>query len=511
MLTSPEHTEPGRGPREAPKAIVIGSGFGGLAAAVRLGARGYKVTVLERLEQAGGRARVFKQDGFVFDAGPTIITAPYLFEELWQIAGEKMTDHVDIVPVDPFYRIRFDDGEVFTYNGDPDAMRAEVARFNPDDVEGYERLMERSKGLCAEVFEALGHLPFGRVYDMLRYTPDILKYGGHLSVFDNVKKFIKDPRLQIVFSFHPLLIGGNPFAASGVYLLIPHLERQYGVHYSMGGTGSLVNGLCDLIERQGGTLKYNADVEEIIVDNGTAKGVRLANGETMSADVVVSNADAATTLKEMLPPAPTRRWSPKAVDNAKLSMALFVWYFGTKRKFPDVGHHTIVLGPRYKGLLTDIFHKHTLAPDFSLYLHRPTIADPSLAPDGCEAFYVLSPVPHLKSGIDWREQAEPYRQAIEDRLNETIMPGLTGEIVTSRMLTPLDFQTDYRAMQGSAFSLEPVLTQSAYFRPHNRQNAVKNLYLVGAGTHPGAGVPAVLSSARVLDEVVPDARTFARL
>ena len=509
MLTRSETDRSGVARADAPHAIIIGTGFGGLASAVRLAVKGYRVTMLERLEQPGGRARVFKQDGFSFDAGPTIITAPHLFEELWELAGERMSDHVDLVPVDPFYTIRFDDGDEFRYNGDPAAMRAEVARISPEDVEGYERLMERSKALCHEVFEALGHVSFAKAMSMLKYTPDILKYGGHRSVFDNVKKFIKHPKLQIVFSFHPLLIGGNPFAASGVYLLIPHLERLWGVHYSMGGTGSLVNGLCDLIGRLGGTVRVNADVDEIILKGDRATGVRLADGEIINADLVVSNADAAATLRDLLPAKPARRWSPKAIDNATYSMGLFVWYFGTKKRYPDVGHHTIILGPRYRELLNDIFYKKKLAPDFSLYLHRPTIADPRMAPDGCEAFYVLSPVPHLQSGVDWQTQAEPYRQAIEDRLNETLLPGIKDEIVTSRLLTPKDFETDYKSLQGSAFSLEPILSQSAWFRPHNGLNSLQNVYLVGAGTHPGAGVPAVLSSARVLDELIPDAHVSA--
>lgn len=492
-----------------PSAVVIGSGFGGLAAAVRLSARGYRVTVLERLDQPGGRARVFKQDGFTFDAGPTIITAPFLFEELWELAGERMQDHVEVKPVDRFYDIRFDDGDVFHYSGDSVAMRAEVERFSPSDVEGYERFMQRSADLCRSAFEELGHVSFGNAADMLKAAPDIVRYGGLNSMYSIVSKYIKNEKLRTVFSFHPLLIGGNPLSASGIYGLIPYFERRWGVHYAIGGTGALVRGLQALIEQQGGRFEFNQDVDEILIENGKAVGVRLSGGRELYADVVVSNADAATTLRELLPASCRRRWSPRAVENAKISMGLFVWYFGTRRTFEDVGHHTIVLGPRYQELLKDIFDRRVLAEDFSLYLHRPTSKDSSLAPPGCDTFYVLSPVPNLAADVDWESMAEPYRQAIQDRLSETVMPGLGEEIVTSHILTPNDFESDYRAYRGGAFSFEPILTQSAWFRPHNRQGAVANLFLVGAGTHPGAGVPGVLSSARVLDEVVPDAAQFA--
>lgn len=504
MLTRPDAATPSGAAARAERAIVIGSGFGGLAAAVRLGARGYRVTVLERLDAPGGRAYVFRQDGFTFDAGPTIITAPHLLEELWQLAGKRLEDHVTLRHIDPYYRIRFDDGEVFNYTGDPQAMRAEVARLSPGDVAGYERFMAHSEKLCAKAFEELGHVPFCHVGDMARIAPDLIRLGGHRSVYQVVSRFIRDPRLRLVFSFHPLLIGGNPLKASSVYAMIPFLERRWGVHFAMGGTGALVDGLVDLVKGQGGEIVYGADVEEILVEGGAARGVRLVGGDVLAADTIVSNADAATTYHDLLPPDVRRRWNPRRVARSRHSMGLFVWYFGTNRHYPDVGHHTKIMGPRYEGLLRDIFDRKVLADDFSLYLHRPTEIDPSLAPPGCDAFYVLSPVPNLTSGTDWARQAEPYRQRIEERLRETVMPGLGPDIVTSRLMTPLDFKSRLRAFNGSGFSLEPVLTQSAWFRPHNQSEGVRGLYLVGAGTHPGAGVPGVLSSARVLDAVVPE-------
>ncbi|WP_342166301.1 phytoene desaturase [Methylobacterium sp. SD21] len=489
-----------------PHAVVIGSGFGGLAAAVRLGARGYRVTVLERLEQPGGRARVHRRDGFTFDAGPTIVTAPFLFEELWQLAGKPMADDVTMVPMDPFYRIRFSDGATFDYSGDPERMRAEVARFSPDDVAGYERFMAHARKVCALGFEQLGHVPFGSVRAMLKIAPDLLRLSGHRSVHAVVSRFIRDDRLRTVFSFHPLLIGGNPFKASGVYCLIADLERRWGVHFVMGGTGKLVDGLVRLIRGQGGRVRLGADVAEIVVEGGAARGVRLAGGETIPADIVVSNADSAITQGKLLPKA--LRWSPGRMKRARSSMGLFVWYFGTRRRYPDVAHHTILLGPRYRELLADIFDRKVLAEDASLYLHRPTATDDSLAPPGQDCFYVLAPVPNLAGGQDWAALGETYRRRIEAMLEESVLPGLKAELVTSFFTTPQDFQDDFLSYRGSGFGLEPVLTQSAWFRPHNR-SAVQNLYLVGAGTHPGAGLPGVLSSARILDRVVPDARVTA--
>jgi phytoene desaturase len=489
-----------------PHAVVIGSGFGGLAAAVRLGARGYRVTVLERLEQPGGRARVHRRDGFTFDAGPTIVTAPFLFEELWQLAGKRMADDVTLVPMDPFYRIRFSDGATFDYSGDPERMRAEVARFSPDDVAGYERFMAHARKVCALGFEQLGHVPFGSVRAMLKIAPDLLRLSGHRSVHAVVSRFIRDDRLRTVFSFHPLLIGGNPFKASGVYCLIADLERRWGVHFVMGGTGKLVDGLVRLIRGQGGRVRLGADVAEIVVEGGGARGVRLAGGETIPADIVVSNADSAITQGKLLPKA--LRWSPGRMKRARSSMGLFVWYFGTRRRYPDVAHHTILLGPRYRELLADIFDRKVLAEDASLYLHRPTATDDGLAPPGQDCFYVLAPVPNLAGGQDWAALGETYRRRIEAMLEESVLPGLKAELVTSFFTTPQDFQDDFLSYRGSGFGLEPVLTQSAWFRPHNR-SAVQNLYLVGAGTHPGAGLPGVLSSARILDRVVPDARVTA--
>ena len=496
-------------PDRRPHAVVIGSGFGGLAAAVRLGARGYRVTVLERLDAPGGRAYVFRQDGFTFDAGPTIVTAPFLFEELWQLAGRRLQDDVTLVAMDPFYRIRFDDGSVFDTSGDAEAMRREVARLSPADVAGYERFMRDSEAIYRVGFEQLGHVPFSSWTDMAKIAPQMLRLKSYRSLASLVASHVRDERVRFALSFHPLFVGGNPFNVTSIYGLISHLERRWGVHFAMGGTGSLVTGLVGLIERQGNRIRYGAEVARITVADGRATGVQLADGERIAADVVVSNADAAWTYRHLLGHAPRRRWSERRLDRARYSMSLFVWYFGTRRRYDGVPHHTIVLGPRYRGLLHDIFERKVLAPDFSLYLHRPTATDPTLAPAGCDAFYVLSPVPHLDAEVDWAVQAEPYRRAIARRLAETLLPDLEANVVTSRVMTPLDFRDRLLSVKGAAFGLEPVLTQSAWFRPHNRSEEVERLYLVGAGTHPGAGLPGVLSSARVLDAVVPDPHALA--
>lgn len=491
-----------------PHAVVIGSGFGGLAAAVRLGARGFRVTVLERLDAPGGRAYVHHQDGFTFDAGPTIVTAPFLLEELWALCGRRFSDEIDLRLMDPFYRIRFDDGEHFDYSGNPEAIRAEIRRLAPGDLAGYERFMAKSEAIFRVGFEQLGHVPFDNLWSMARIVPAMARLKSYRTVYSMVSSFIRDPRLRTILSFHPLLIGGNPFSVTSIYTLISFLERRWGVHSAMGGTGTLVNGLVSLIEGQGNQIRYQAEVAEILVRDRQARGVRLADGEEILADLVVSNADAAWTYRHLLPKVPRRRWTDRRIDRSRYSSGLFVWYFGTRRTYPDVLHHTILMGPRYRELLADIFHRKVLAPDFSLYLHRPTATDPSLAPEGCDTFYALAPVPHLDSGTDWRTEAEPYRAAVSAYLESSLLPGLGSSLATSLVTTPLDFRDRLLSYKGAGFSLEPVLWQSAWFRPHNRSEEVRHLYLVGAGTHPGAGVPGVLSSARVLDSVVPDASTF---
>ncbi len=483
-------------------AVVIGSGFGGLAAAVRLGARGYRVSVFEALDSPGGKATVETMDGHVFDMGPTIITAPFLFEELWSLAGRSFNEEIDLVSLDPFYRIQFHDGSVLDCSADAAFMRAQIQQLAPADVAGYDRFLEKSRAIFEIGFEELAHRSFDKFAHMVKVVPDLVRLRSEQSVYKMASRFFSDERLRIAFSFHPLLIGGNPLSTTSIYSLIAFLERQWGVHFVMGGTGRLVQGLVDLITSQGGAVHLNSPVASIDTVAGRASGVTLADGSRVQADVVVSNVDSIATYESLLGDLNKRRWHKRRVQRAQLSMSLFVWYFGTDRQYEDVPHHLMLMGPRYTGLLQDIFKHRQLASDFSLYLHRPTATDTSLAPPGRETFYVLSPVPNLLGNVDWMQQAERYRQAICTRLQEAVLPDLEAHLTASFVMTPQDFASRYGAPQGAAFGLAPEFWQSAWFRPHNRSEEIEGLYLVGAGTHPGAGVPGVLSSARVLDEVV---------
>ncbi len=483
--------------------VVIGGGFGGLAAAIRLRQQGHDVTIVEKRDKPGGRAYVYEQDGFTFDGGPTIITAPWLIHELFERSGRATSDYVQLVPIDPFYNIRFEDGSVFRYNGDRAAVIEQVRRFNPADVAGYLRFADAADAIF-DAGMALIDTPFDRVTDMVKVLPDLVRLRAHRSVASFVSGFIEDERLRQVFSFHPLLVGGNPFQTTSIYALIHTLEQKWGVWFAMGGTGALVRALVALFTEIGGVVRLNAEVRAIECDARTrrATGVRLANGELLGADAVVSNGDVARTYMDLVPPALRRKNSDRRVTRLRYSMSLFVLYFGTNRRYEDMAHHEILMGPRYEGLLEDIFTRKSLSPDFSLYLHRPSATDPSLAPPGCDSWYVLSPVPHLGGDTDWRTAAKPYRDRIVQYLEERYMPELSRHIVTEHMIDPLHFRDTLNSHLGSAFSVEPILTQSAWFRPHNHSEDIGNLYLVGAGTHPGAGIPGVLSSGKIVAELI---------
>ena len=498
---------PGGGGR-APTALVIGSGFGGLAAAIRLSVKGYRVQVLEKLDAPGGRAYVHRQDGFTFDAGPTIITLPHLIEELFTLCGRRMQDHVDLRLMSPFYRIRFDDGSHFDYSNNDDAMLDQIARISPVDVQGFKDLMKASERCFQLGFEELGMIPFETLGDVVKALPKLARMQAWRSIYSLVSQHIQHPKLRIVMSFHPLLIGGNPYSVTCVYALIHSLERRWGVHSAMGGTGAIVRELVKLLSDRNVPIRYNAPVTRIRVEAGRARGIELASGEFIAADIVVSNADAAWTYRHLIEPQHRKHWTDKRIAKGKYSSGLFVWYFGTNRQYHDVPHHMMVLGPRYKGLLQDIFKNHTLSEDFSLYLYRPTATDASLAPAGCDSFYVLSVVPNLSSGTDWRAVTEQYRDAIATVLQDSVLPDLKQHVVSSKITTPQDFQDRLWSYQGAGFGLEPILVQSAWFRPHNRSQDVDGLYLVGASTQPGAGVPSVLMSAKILEEVVPDVTSF---
>ncbi len=493
------------------QALVIGSGFGGLAAAIRLAARGHDVTILEQRDAPGGRAYVYRQDGFTFDGGPTVITAPWLLADLFELAGESMADHLDLVPLTPFYRIFFDDGDSMDYTGDPKAMEAQIRRLTggEENVAGYREFARQSERIFAKGFTELADKPFLSVADMLRIAPDLMRLQSFRTVYGFVSRFVRDEKLRQVLSFHPLLIGGNPFQTTSIYALIHHLERHWGVWFARGGTAAIIDALVALFKRLGGRICYNSPVTRIHATHRRASGVRLADGTDLNADIVVSNGDVAQTYRTMLPEHVRPTWTDEKLEKLRYSMSLVVIYFGTDRQYrgddaPALAHHNIILGPRYKELLTDVFTKKILADDFSLYLHMPTLTDPGLAPAGHEAFYVLSPVPHLGGSTDWEGAARPYRDRIMRHLEERYLPGLSRHLVSEHMIDPCHFETTLSSWQGSAFSIEPVLTQSAWFRPHNRAEDIDNLYFVGAGTHPGAGLPGVLSSAKIAADLIAD-------
>jgi len=534
------------------KIIIIGSGFGGLAAGIRLAARGFDVEIIEKLDKPGGRAYVFEKDGFKFDAGPTVITAPFLFEELFALAGKKMDDYVKLVPLNPFYRIfkaphtnlqphpkpprRGGDynslssgedvgGVYFDYNSDTEFTLKQIEKFNPNDKQGYLDFIKTTKPIFEKGFVELGDKPFLKFTDMIKVAPDLIKLKSHQSVYKYVSGFIKNDFLRECFSFHPLLVGGNPFKTTSIYALIHYLEREWGIHYAIGGTGALVNALAKLFIELGGKLTLNTEVKEIIIKNRRACGVKTAPsllfdrgldppaeqagdsaqaGDEANADIVISNADVAFTYMNMINSSERKKFTDRKMKKMRYSMSLFVIYIGTKKKYTEtqLKHHNIILGPRYKELLEDIFTHKILAKDFSLYLHKPGETDNSLAPDGCESFYVLSPVPHLGSNINWNEAGKAYRDRIIKFLEANYLPGLEENIITEHYITPLYFRDRLNSYLGSSFSIEPVLTQSAWFRPHNRSGEFENLYFVGAGTHPGAGLPGVVSSAKIVDKLI---------
>lgn len=489
--------------------IVIGSGFGGLSAAIRLAARGHEVEIFEKRDKLGGRAYVYEVNGFKFDGGPTVITAPFMFDDLWAAAGRRREDYVQFVPCDPFYRIFDHEGRTFDYNGDEAFILEQIGRWNPADREGYRRFMATTKAIFQKGFIELADKPFLHLTDMLKVAPDLIRMQSYLSVYRYAAQFVQDEFLRRCFSFHPLLIGGNPFDAPSIYAMIHYLEREWGIHYAMGGTGALVAAMGELFAELGGKVHFNAEVREIMVDPAKRRvtGIRMADGTVHQADHVVSNADVAYTYRYMIPEQHRRKFTNRKIERMKYSMSLFVLYFGTKNRYRDSGlaHHNIILGERYKSLLDDIFNKQIVAEDFSLYLHMPSITDPSVAPEGCETFYVLSPVPHLGSGTDWRAAAKPYRDAIMRFLEENYLPDLQANIVAEHMIDPLHFRDTLNSYLGSAFSVQPILTQSAWFRPHNRSEEFENLYFVGAGTHPGAGLPGVLSSAIIAENLISEA------
>ncbi|MEM9317625.1 MAG: phytoene desaturase [Pseudomonadota bacterium] len=492
------------------EAIVIGAGLGGLASAMRLGAKGYRVTVLDRLDTPGGRGSALLRGGHRFDLGPTIVTVPQVFRELWAFCGRDFDTDVDLRAIDPFYEIRWPDGSRFRASQDADAMRAEIARLSPADAKNYDRFLRDSNERYHFGFEDLGRRPMHKLWDLIKVLPRFGILRADRSVYAHVARRFQDERLRMAFSFHPLFIGGDPFRVTSMYILVSHLEKAYGVHYAIGGVAAIASAMAKIVHEQGGRVRYGAEVDEILLKNGRATGVRLSDGETLGAGTIVSNADAGHTYDHLLRNARRRRWTPARLKRSRWSMGLFVWYFGTngtRAMWRDVGQHTILNGPRYRGLVDDIFIKGKLAEDMSLYVHRPSAIDPSVAPADGDTFYALSPVPHLglDKTTDWSSMAETYRARVQKVLEEQLLPGLGARLTQSEVFTPETFRDRYLSPHGSGFSIEPRILQSAWFRPHNVSEELPGLYLAGAGTHPGAGLPGVISSAEVLGKLVPDA------
>lgn len=488
------------------RAAVIGSGFGGLSAAIRMQAGGIDAVVFEARDKPGGRAYVYEDQGFVYDGGPTVITAPQIFEELYEVAGQRLSDHVEMLPIDPFYRLIWEDGDTFDYRGDSESMQAQIRARDPRDAEGYLRFVDYSRRVFEKGYSDLVDHPFQSFADMVRVAPDLVRLRADRSVYSTVAKFVKNEHVRQALSFHSLLVGGSPFETSSIYTLIHYLEREFGVWFPRGGTGTLVRELVKLFEGMGGEIRLGAPVENIELDqtNGrTRHRVKAAGQEPESFDLVVSNADVHHTYAQLYGREQRGANMGRKLERMKWSMSLFVLYFGTDRRYDDhIKHHTILFGERYKELLKEIFHGAELPEDFSLYLHAPSVTDRSLAPEGGETFYVLSPVPHLGNApIDWDRIAPEYAERILAYL-ERVLPGLRQHVVSKLWLTPTGFRDDLRAYQGSAFSCAPVLRQSAWFRPHNRDDHIPALYLAGAGTHPGAGLPGVINSAKATARLV---------
>jgi len=478
-------------------AVVIGAGFGGLALAIRLQSAGVQTTVIEARDKPGGRAYVWEKDGFVFDAGPTVITDPDCLKELWALSGRSIADDVDLVPVMPFYRLNWPDGTNFDYSNDEPALTAEIAKLDPQDVDGYRRFLEYSAGVYKEGYLKLGHAAFLDFKSMLAAAPSLAKYQAWRSVYSIVASFVRNEKLREALSFHTLLVGGNPMKTSGVYALIHKLEKDGGVWFAKGGTNKLIAGMVRHLERLGGVVRLGDPVERIETLGDRATGVTTKSGFHVDCDAVASNADIMHSYRDLLAGNRSAQRTRKRLERKRYSPSLFVVHFGVKGTWPGIPHHSILFGPRYKGLLDDIYDHGVLAEDFSLYLHHPTVTDPSMAPEGHSTFYALAPVPHQgKFPADWNEVGPILEKRILDEVGRRLIPDIHDRIVTKFHYAPSDFAHDLSAHMGSAFSLEPILLQSAYFRAHNRDDHIPNMYFVGAGTHPGAGIPGVVGSAK---------------
>ena len=483
------------------KIAVIGSGFGGIAAALRLKAKGHEVTLIEKQNDLGGRARVFKKDGYTFDAGPTVITAPQLIYELFQLFDKKYQDYVNIVPLKIWYQFIFDDLSKLNYGEDLNQLLQDIEKIDPNDKKGFEKLLIESEKIFNIGFLKLADKPFHKVWFMLKQIPALLKLKSYNSVFTFISSFIKNEKLRKAFTIHPLLVGGNPYSTTSIYALILFLERKWGVHYSMGGTGNIISAFEKLMNEVGVKIIKGQEIVKINHENRKVKNIVLKNNDVLEIDSVVCNADPPKVYDELIYPKINNKLFNLKTDRLKYSMGLYVYYFGTKKKYENIEHHTIYLGKSHKQLLGKIFYTKTLDDDFSYYLHRPSATDQSMAPAGKDCFYVLVPVPNNQSKINWEQEGKAFKDKVIRKLEQTCMPDLSKHVEAEIFVTPDYFEKELNTKYGSGFSIEPVFTQSAYFRFHNKSEILDNLYFVGAGAHPGAGIPGVLSSAKVLDHL----------
>ena len=483
------------------KSIVVGSGFGGIAAALRLKAKGHEVILIEKQKDLGGRARTFEKNGFKFDAGPTVITAPHLIYELFEIFNKDPNKYINIKPLDTWYRFIFEDGFSFDYSGDEFSMKEQIKNINKRDIQGYTKLVEFTKKIFDKGFTELSDLPFDKPLFMMKQLPALLSLKSYKSVYSLVSSYIENEKLRRMLSMHPLLVGGNPFTTTSIYGLILYLEKKWGIHYSMGGTGAIIKGLEKLMLEEKIEILKNSEATKFFTENGAIKSLEINNSNKINVDNVICNADPPNVYEQLVSETKDYLfdWKRKRMD---YSMGLFVYYFGTKKVYKNVAHHTIKFGNRYKEHLQDIFDKKKLNEDISYYLHRPSATDKSMAPEGHDCFYVLVPVPNNKSKINWKDEGDKMKDLVIDKMQNHLLPGLKENIVEDFYLTPDYFENELNTKYGSGFSIQPKFSQSAYFRFHNKSEICKGLYFVGAGTHPGAGVPGVLSSAKVLDKII---------
>ena len=485
------------------KVIVVGSGFGGLASALRLKSKGYDVTLVEKHPDLGGRARVFKRGNFIYDGGPTVITAPYLFDELFSLFDKKISDYVKIVPLNLWYRFVFSDGDTFDYSGEEKLMEKEIKKFSDKDFKGYNDLVNFTEKIFNKGFTDLSDKPFNNLSFMLKQIPSLLKLKSYKSVYELVSSYISNEKLRRVFSMHPLLVGGNPFTTTSIYTLILFLEKKWGIHYSMGGTGEVVKALEKLMVEEGIKIIKDAEVTEIITKDKNVKAVKINNSKIMDCNYIVCNSDPPNVYKNLIKSENNYNFLFKQkMKRMDYSMGLFVYYFGSKKQYKNVAHHTIYFGKSYEEHLEKIFEKKIISEDISYYLHRPSATDSNMAPDGQDAFYVLVPVPNNLSNINWSVEGEKFKNLILDKMDKSVLPGIKENVVSDFYLTPDYFEKDLATLHGSGFSIQPKFSQSAYFRFHNQSEVFDNLYFVGAGTHPGAGMPGVISSAKVLDKIL---------